>query len=596
MPPPLTLTHLLSQYRDGSLTPTQLVQSLLPKIDSDDPKIWIHRIPGDTLLQQAAELESNHDPSLPLYGIPFAVKDNIDVAGLPTTAACPEFEYIAETNAHVVQRLLDAGALLIGKTNMDQFATGLVGTRSPYGVPGNAFNPDYIPGGSSSGSAVAVAKGLVSFALGTDTAGSGRVPASFNNLIGFKPTRGRVSCRGVVPACKSLDCVSIFALQCADAHQVWEEVANFDVDDPFSRMEPESSYHIRSSIPRVAVPPDSQLEFFGDSRAQDAYQTSLDLLKTSGAEIDVVDMTPFYDAARLLYEGPWVAERYLATSPFIERSPDALWPETGKIISGGKSPSALDAFNAQYKLAGYVRKAEEMWSSFDFLMLPTTGTIYTQEAVAEDPIKLNTNLGYYTNFMNLMDLCGCAVPTAFRDDGLPSGTTLFAPAFMDGQVLKFADKLHSLARTGAGLARDFTPTPLPNAKPAGTIDIFVCGAHMQGLPLNWQLTNLGATFLAEVETAPVYKMVVLPPSAPLPERPGMVRTEEETQKLPGELWRLPTQNFGEFLQKIKYPLGISEVLLADGSTKYGFSCDAQARTDSQDITHHGGWRSYLASK
>jgi allophanate hydrolase len=592
---PFTILSLLEKYRSGEFTPSALIESLLPRLDADDPTIWIHRVPSDDLLLQAKVLENADPESLPLYGIPFAVKDNVDVAGMPTTAACPEFAYVAEEHAYVVKLLLEAGAILVGKTNLDQFATGLVGARSPYGVPDNAFNKDYIPGGSSSGSAVAVAKGFVCFSLGTDTAGSGRVPASFNNLIGFKPTRGRVSCRGVVPACRSLDCVSVFGLQSADVAKVWSVIGDFDPEDVFAREEQPATKAVSTTIPKVAIPIEEQLQFFGDEEAKLAYERSQEVLWSTGAEVVPVDLDAFFQAANLLYGGPWVAERYIATTPIIEENPHALLPETRKIIGGGKQPSAVESFSAQYQLAKFRRLADKIWQEFDFVVLPTTGTIYTKEAVANDPIQLNTNLGYYTNFMNLLDLCGCAVPTTFREDGLPTGLTVFAPAFSDAAVLEFSQHLHQLAKVGGGVFRDLQPATLPAESSELSIDVFVCGAHMQGLPLNWQLTDLGAVFLGEVTAAPCYRMVLLPPTETLPPRPGMIRVDEATQPLPGELWRMPSSGFGQFMQKIKFPLGISQVQLSDGTSRYGFACDAQALVESKDITEFGGWRAYLKS-
>ena len=591
--PAITLSELRNQYRKNTLSPTALIETLWPKLESGDPAIWIHRIAKESLLQRAAELETLSVLELPLYGIPFAVKDNMDVAGCPTSAGCPDFTYDAKTHAYGVELLLAAGAILIGKTNMDQFATGLVGTRSPYGIPGNAFDPRFIPGGSSSGSAVALAKGLVSFSLGTDTAGSGRVPASFNNLLGYKPTRGKLSNRGIVPACQSLDCVSIFGLQARDIADVLSVLDKWDPLDPYSRQEPVRASSRLSGSPRVALLQPDQLDFFGDSIAGQAYEESVQVLANSGLDLSSVDLSPFLKAADLLYAGPWVAERYLATSPLITESPQSFLPETRSIIRGGSKASARDAFRAQYKLAELRREADQIWESFDFLALPTTGSIFTQDAISKDPIALNSQLGRYTNFMNLLDLCGCAVPTAFREDGLPAGLTLFAPAFHDREVLRWAGEIHRTAGTGAGLEREFKPESPDQSGDAESIDLFVCGSHMSGLPLNGQLTELGATFLCEVETAPHYRMFILPPTESLPLRPGLVRCPEETRSLPGELWRMPLKNFGAFMLKIRYPLGISQIRLKNGNTEYGFSCDPEGVENSAEITHLGGWRSFL---
>ena len=592
--PAITISKLSKQYQENGLTPTTLIESLWPKLEKADPAIWIYRISKESLLDRAKKLESSSSEELPLYGIPFAVKDNMDVAGCPTSAGCPDFTYHAKTNAHVVELLLSAGAILIGKTNMDQFATGLVGTRSPYGVPGNIFNQDFIAGGSSSGSAVAVARGLVSFSLGTDTAGSGRVPASFNNLLGYKPTRGKLSNRGIIPACRTLDCVSVFGLQVWDIEKVLHVLDEWDPLDPFSKEGEEKIPRTFSDSQKVALLQEDQLEFFGDSNARKAYEKSVRVLTESGLHPVPVDLSPFLEAAELLYAGPWVAERHLATSPLIMESPQSLLPETLKIIRGGSELSARDAFQAQYKLAELRRQADKIWKNFDFLALPTTATIYTQEAISKNPIELNSNLGRYTNFMNLLDLCGCAVPTAFREDGLPSGLTLFAPAFHDHEVLRWAGEIHRTAQTGAGLELEFEPESYYQAEEMERIDLFVCGSHMSGLPLNKQLTELGAEFLREVKTASYYRMFILPPTESLPLRPGLVRCAEETVSLPGELWRMPLKNFGAFMLKIRFPLGISQVDLQNGEMEYGFCCDPSGMGNCTEITQRGGWRSYLA--
>ena len=594
--PAITISELRKQYQENVLTPTLLIERLWPKLEEAAPAIWIHRILKKSLLKRAAELEGQDANELPLYGIPFAVKDNMDVAGCPTSAGCPDFTYEATINAHVVELLLSAGAILIGKTNMDQFATGLVGTRSPYGVPGNSFNPDFIPGGSSSGSAVAVAKGLISFSLGTDTAGSGRVRASFNNLLGYKPTRGIISNRGIIPACRSLDCVSVFGLQASDVSEVLLVLEEWDPQDPFARQTKILTSSSFPKRPRVALLEDEQLDFFGDSIARKAYDKSISILAKSRINLDAVDLSPFLKAAELLYAGPWVAERHIATSPLITESPESFLPETRKIISGGNDPSARDAFLAYYKLAELRREADKIWQSFDLMALPTTGSIYTKEAISKDPIELNTKLGRYTNFMNLLDLCGCAVPTAFREDGLPAGLTLFAPAFHDREVLWWAGEIHRNAETGAGLEIEFEPQSFLHTEQRETMDLFVCGSHMSGLPLNSQLTQLGAKFLCNVETSPCYRMFILPKTEALPIRPGLVRSLKETVSLPGELWRIPIKNFGAFVLKIQFPLGISQIKLNNGKTEYGFCCDRSGVENCPEITHLGGWRSYLAEK
>ena len=591
----ITLPSLRHRYRCGTLTPSQLITLCLERIEQADPAIWISKCSTDLLLQRAAELEDMPIANLPLYGVPFAVKDNIDVAGMKTTAACPAFGYSPERNAFVVQQLLDAGAILMGKTNMDQFATGLVGVRSPHGVPGNVFNPEYIPGGSSSGSAVAVALGQVSFALGTDTAGSGRVPASFNNLVGFKPTRGRISCSGVVPACRSLDCVSIFALQLSDAKCIWQVASAYDAEDAYARpaKRPDKAIDLRS--PRVAIAQEEQLNFFGDAAAEASYRVSLEVLRKAGAKLIEMDMSALFEAAKLLYGGPWVAERYIATTPIIEENSDAIDPVVRTIISGGSTPSAVDAFNAHYNLESLRKKAQLIWTDADFIILPTTGTIYTQSEVKVDPISLNTNLGYYTNFMNLLDFCGCAVPTAFREDGLPAGITLFGPAHSDEAVLTFSDAIHKKSGVGYGQRCQQPDGTMEGSAEEEFIDVFVCGAHMEGLPLNIQLIGVGAHYLREATTASEYEMYLLPATPTLPPRPGLVRSEKSSWPQQGEIWRIPIENFGDFMKKISYPLGIGQVTLNDGSQVYGFICDALVSEHTEDISQHGGWRAFQST-
>ncbi len=560
----MKITTLLAAYRSGESSPSAVISALIPHLDSD-PAIWICRFPDDDLLRQARELEGKSD--LPLYGIPFAVKDNIDVAGLPTSAACPAFSYVPDEDAPVVRALREAGALCIGKTNLDQFATGLVGVRSPFGVPQNPFGSGFIPGGSSSGSAAAVARELVAFALGTDTAGSGRIPAAFNNLLGWKPTRGLVSTRGVVPACRTLDCVSVFANSAPDIQAVLRVVATFDAGDPFARDE---TLRPARPVQSVGVPMSDQLEFFGDAAYAALWKESLIALEARGLAVIEVDFAPFLEAARLLYEGPWVAERFLATKSLLENDAEAMHPVTRSIIEKGRNGSAADGFAAQYRLAGLKRRSERVWESVDILCTPTAGTIYKTCEVEADPIRLNSNLGYYTNFLNLLDLCGLAVPAGFRPDGLPFGITYIARAFDDRTLLALA---------GA-----------PDA-PEGTIDIAVCGAHMSGLPLNSQLTSLGANFVKATSTAPVYRMFALDEK-----RPGLVRVAGGGAALELEIWRLPETAVGSLLSGIPSPLGLGRVHLDDGSQVCGFLCEPVAAAEKPDITAHGGWRGWLQAR
>jgi allophanate hydrolase len=399
-----------------------------------DDGVWISLFSEEEALRDAEELESN-SRELPLRGRTFAIKDNIDVAGLPTTAACPAFAYTPAGSASVVRRLVSAGAVPIGKTNLDQFATGLNGTRSPYGFPCNFYNPAYISGGSSSGSAIAVAAGLVDFALGTDTAGSGRIPAAFNNLVGFKPTRGSWSTEGVVPACRTLDCVTVLTRTIDEADEIDKIAKGFDPDDPYSRHPLD---FVPPMVRRIGVLPHEEREFFGDGEYARLYNSAVEQATAKGWAVSEFDYRPFREAANLLYGGPWVAERYSAAKPVIETNPNAVHPVVRSIILSTRNFSAVDAFEAQYRLADLARNSEETWQSFDALMLPSAGTIYTIEQMLADPIQLNTNLGRYTNFMNLLDLCGLAVPAGFRSDGIPFGVTFFAKAWADALLFDLA--------------------------------------------------------------------------------------------------------------------------------------------------------------
>lgn len=594
----LSIEALLAAYRAGDTNPVAVIETLLTRLDEpDDHNVWISHVSPAALRQRAAELARLPPDSLPLYGIPFAIKDNIDLAGLPTTAACPAFAYAPATSAVVVQRLVDAGAIPLGKTNLDQFATGLVGTRSPYGVCRNSFDPAHVSGGSSSGSAVAVALGLASFALGTDTAGSGRIPAAFNNLVGYKPTLGTLSTRGVVPACRSLDAVSIFALTAADAARVGRVAAGHDPLDPWSRqleLPRNRGWSQRGSF-RFAVPQASQLEFFGNGEYPRLYERCCDAMSRLGGVMVPVDIGPLLEAAQLLYQGPWVAERYLAVERLIESRPEALLPVTRQIIAGGARPSARDAFRAIYRLRELQRAAETLWTIADVLLLPTAGTHPRIEEVEAEPLLRNSELGHYTNFVNLMDLAAVAVPAGFTGGALPFGVTLVAPASHDEELLDLADRLQrisvdTLGATGCRLGP--RTAPVLDAM-AGFIDVAVCGAHMQGLPLNPQLAIRGAFLVAATRTAAQYRLYALPGGPP--QRPGLVRVGDGGGSIEIEVWRMPVERFGDFLAGIPAPLGIGRVRLANGSEVAGFLCESHAIANATDITASGGWRHHLAA-
>ena len=445
----MRFSRLKAAYSSGERTPVGVVHEVCERIAArGGDGVWIHVESESNLLVRAQELEARRADAgvLPLYGVPFAVKDNIDVAGVPTTAACPEYAYTPEESAPCVELLLDAGAIFVGKTNLDQFATGLVGTRTPYGVARNPFHPDYIPGGSSSGSAVAVASGLVSFALGTDTAGSGRVPAGFNNIVGLKPSRGLVSARGVVPACRTLDCVSVFALEASDALCALEMMAVPD-EDAYSRALPAgASLRMVAELPgglKAGVPLPAQREFLGDAEAQSAYEKGVERISEMGVAVQEVDFSAFFEAAKLLYGGPWVAERLAAIEAFLGEKPEALHPVTRELISGAAGYSAVDAFKAFYRLEELKREARKTWKDIDLMLVPTTPTAYTIDEVNADPIALNANLGMYTNFVNLLDLCAVAIPNGFYANGLPIGVTLLAPAFREGFLCAVAEEFIS---------------------------------------------------------------------------------------------------------------------------------------------------------
>jgi len=589
----LDIGTLRNAYLCDKITPKQLIEHLLEKIQTDSHHVWIHRLPDATLHQYADALEGKNPHDLPLFGIPFAIKDNIDLAGVPTSAACPAYAYWPERHAYVVQRLIDAGAIPIGKTNMDQFATGLNGTRSPYGVCLNAFDPDFISGGSSSGSAVAVALGYVSFALGTDTAGSGRVPAAFNNLIGHKPTGGWISTSGCVPACRSLDCISIFALTAEDAERVLISAAVHDTSDPYARMIQGHDFDFgRAPQFRIGVPREQDLAFFGNTETPILFSTAIERARALGAELIEIDLSPFLETAKLLYEGPWLAERYAAIGEFMDTHADALLPVTRKIIEGGKRWSAADAFNASYQLRTLKHRCDAVWNDVDAILAPTAGTIFSIADLEADPIKPNANLGYYTNFMNLLDYAATAVPAGFQTNGLPFGITFFAPANQDAPLLHLAARWQRSSALPLGAVGQTLPdASVISGLPSGQVRVAVCGAHMLGLPLNWQLGSRGARLISGARSSPDYKFYALAGGPPY--RPGMVRVTSGGASIEMEIWELPVREFGSFVAGIPAPLGIGTVTLEDNTQVQGFICEATEARNAEDITHYGSWRAYL---
>ena len=591
----LDLTTLRAAYLQHRLTPAQLVEEIIARTSDDPNRVWIERLSEQALRERAAELGGQDPAKLPLYGIPFAIKDNIDLAGVPTTAGCREYAYTPSRNAFVVDRLINAGAIAVGKTNLDQFATGLNGTRSPWGACRNSFNPDYIAGGSSSGSAVAVAKAYVSFALGTDTAGSGRVPAAFNNLIGHKPSLGWLSASGVVPACRSLDTISLFALTAADAEAVMTVAAVFDAADPYARRVAGHGFDFASAAAfRVGVPRAEQLQFFANQQAQELYAAAIDRVAALGGECIEIDLQPFLDTARLLYDGPWVAERYAAIREFFEAQPAAPLPVIQTIIGGARAWSAADAYAAGYRLKAAKRQCDQVWAGVDCILTPTAGTAYTIAAMEADPIRLNSNLGYYTNFMNLLDYAATAVPAGFQQDGLPFGVTLFAPAGQDGPLLRLAAKMQKALAAPLGAGRHPIPEEVASSHngrlPGGQVRLAVCGAHLAGLPLNWQLTSRQGRLVKAVKSAAEYKFYALPGGPP--HRPGMVRVGAGGSAVAMEIWELPAAEFGSFVAGIPAPLGIGTVRVEDGSSVLGFVCVAVAAAGAEDISALGDWRQY----
>jgi len=549
----------------------------------DDPAIFTTLRVESECLADAERLEAEGPEGKPLYGLPFAVKDNIDVAGLPTTAACREAEYVPKVSAFAVTRLEQAGAICIGKTNLDQFATGLVGVRSPYGIPRNSIRADLIPGGSSSGSAVAVGAGIAAFSLGTDTAGSGRIPAGLNGIVGLKPSLGMLSATGMMPACRTLDTISIFAARTADAALTASVAQAYDAADFMSRQLPMAGVSPVGKTFTVGVPLPAQRLFFGDTAAQQAYENDLATLASLGGEIKEIDFEPFYAVARLLYEGPWVAERYHAVRSLIESNPSALHPVTLKIISGASKITAVDTFDAIYKLAEMKRKVAPVIEQLDCFAVPTLPAAYTVAEVEADPVQLNSNLGTYTNFVNLLDMAAISVPVGERSDGLPSSLTLIGSAGSDAFLAGIAQRLESGESETTGIA----------ARP-GELLLCVVGAHLSGMPLNPELTDRNARLVATTRTAPDYALYAL--SDTVPPKPGLVRvTAGDGVSIEVEVWALDTAGFGRFVDGVPAPLGIGTVRLEDGSQVNGFIAESIAIEQATDISNFKSWRSYIAS-
>ncbi len=573
-----------------------MVHSVIPDVQNSPPAN--SAVSGTTALAPQAWI-SRFDVSFstasqgPLAGLRFAAKDNIDALGLPTTAACPAFSYQPAANSAVVQKLLDAGAALVGKTNLDQFACGLNGTRSPYGAVPNAINPLYVSGGSSSGSAYVVATGQVDFALGTDTAGSGRVPAGLNNIVGLKPSRGLISARGAVPAAQSVDCISIFALTVGTAVKVLEAAVGHDPLDAYSRKLTMAGKAFGSSF-RFGVP--STLTFAGDAAAQDAFDLAVKKLEAMGGTAVRINFAPLAEAAALLYESALVAERYTAIRSFFDAHESEVMEPVRSIIAAGRNYSAADLYEVQTKLKSLGQQADAMWQGINVLLVPTAPTHYTIAAMQADPVALNRNLGAYTNFVNLLDYAALSVPSSMRADGLPFGITLIGPCGSDWQLADLGQRYHhatglTLGATGQALP---APSTIAGLRDEATVRVAVVGAHLSGMPLNTQLTERGASLVAEAKTSADYRLYALPGTTP--PKPGMLRIAPgQGASIALEIWQMPAVHYGSFVALIPAPLGIGTLVLEDGSSVQGFVCEPEALKGAEDITQHGGWRAYMAS-
>jgi allophanate hydrolase len=592
-----TLASILDDHLSGHTQIGDTVAACYARLRAHgDEALFIALRPEADVVAEAQRLQAEGPRGRRLWGVPMAVKDNIDVAGLPTTAACPAFAYSPAQDATAVARLRAEGAIIIGKTNLDQFATGLNGTRSPYGTPRNTLRSDLVPGGSSSGSASAVAAGIVPVALGTDTAGSGRVPAGLQNIVGLKPSVGLVPSAGVVPACRTLDCVSVFGLTVEDAWAILDVIAGLDPADPFSRVLPLGSPGAAPPSIRLGVPLPADRDFAGDHAAETSFGMALERATALGAQIVPLDFTPFYETARLLYDGPWVAERWLAIRDLHERDPGAILPVIRQVIAGRPLPDAAAAFAARYRLAELSLAARATLKGVDALMVPTAPRPVTLAEMAADPIGANSLLGRYTNFVNLLDLCALAIPASLAGDGTAAGVTLIAPAGHDALLAAFGRALHAAAKLPLGATGRIMP-PAPEWPPAaapGAIEIAVVGAHLSGMPLNGELTSLGGAFIRATTTAAEYRLYALPGGPPM--RPGLVRMAEGGGAIAVEVWSLPPEGFGRFVAGIPAPLGIGTLALADGTRVKGFLCEHVATQGARDITDYGGWRAFIAAR
>ena len=576
-PQPLTIARLREMYLNNELTPEEVVVEIIHRVKQDeDMNIWITPPAMERIQPYLDRLASLDRKSLPLWGIPFAIKDNIDLAGVPTTAACPQYAYIPEKSATVVERLIEAGAIPLGKTNLDQFATGLVGTRSPFGETKNALKEELISGGSSSGSAVAVARGHAAFALGTDTAGSGRVPAALNRLVGFKPSRGAWPTAGVVPACASLDCVTVFAHNLQDALEVDRIVRGEDETDPWSRYFP----NVSPKSPSKICLPKQPLSFFGPFREgyRNAWMKTMKRLERLRLPIEYIDYDLFSEAASLLYEGPWVAERWADLGDFVKANTEDVFSVTEKVLSSGASPdhTAASAFQAMHRIQSIKHKVKKLLKDA-VLVLPTCGGTWTREQVRLDPIRTNNEMGKYTNHCNLLDLSAIAIPAEDAEANVPFGMTMFSLAEQEGLIFGLASQF-----LGEILTENFQPQK-------NTTFVAVCGLHMRGFPLENEMHQFGGKFVCEATTAPNYRLYKLPTD---PAKPGLIKTNHNGASIQLEIWEMPLASFGAFTASIPEPLSIGTVELINGNKVPGFLCEKYIANQAEDITAFGGWRSY----
>ncbi|MEE4911326.1 allophanate hydrolase [Pseudomonas alliivorans] len=590
----LRLDCVRAAYQSGAVSPRQLILQLQEKAAELNPgyHLFIHLLSPDELEPYLAALESRELKDLPLYGVPFAIKDNIDLAGIPTTAACPDYAYTPERSATIVEQLIALGAVPMGKTNLDQFATGLNGSRSPYGPCPNSVLKEYPSGGSSSGSSLAVALGVSSFSLGTDTAGSGRVPAALNNLVGTKASKGLISTAGVVPACRTQDCVSLFTATAREASELLGLVAKLDPRDEYSRRNPAWNDATAFGTPRpfrFGVPRAQDLEFFGCIQGPLLFSDAIDHLTALGGEAVTLDLSPFLEAASLLYDGPWVAERYSVAGQLMEENPAAVLPVIRAVLAKAPAVTGVETFRAQYRLQALKAICDKALEGVDCVVTPSIGRPMTSAELLAEPVLRNSELGYYTNFVNLLDYAAVAVPSTFMDNGLPWGVTLFGRAFTDQYLLSLADAFQR--HTALPLISGNTPSAPTTVARNDRVRLVVCGAHLDGLALNGQLKQRGARLLEATQSSPDYQLYALAGGPPF--RPGMVRVAEGGVAIEVEVWELPSAELGSFLTGIPAPLGLGKVQLADGRWETGFICEPYGLEGARNISELGGWRAYL---